>query len=88
MLGGLHFKCCFKSFISVCVESLSLGAKLHPVPSKCIESRGVAEEAKVEKDVGEQKDIKSEKVTEREICEVEDTEEREKSAGKRAKQDL
>lgn len=64
MWGGLCFKCCFQSFIFVCVESLSLGAKLHSTPSKCIECRGevgVAEEARVERDVEEQKERVTEK---------------------------
>lgn len=48
----------------MCVESLSLGAKLHSTPSKCIECRGevgVAEEARVERDVEEQKERVTEK---------------------------
>lgn len=83
MWGGLRFKCCFKSFIFVCVEGLSLGAKLHSVPSKCIQCRGevgVAEEARVERDVEEQRDRTSERDTERGICKVEDKEEKEKRA--------
>ena len=58
MWGGLRFKCCFKSFIFVCVERLSLGAKLHSVPSKCIQCRGgggCRGKQGVERDVEEQK---------------------------------
>lgn len=69
MWGGLYFKCFFKSFNFVSVESLSLGAKLHSMLSKCIECRGgrwvVAEEARVERDVEEQKERTSERVTEK-----------------------
>lgn len=40
MWGGLCFKCSFKSSIFfVYVESLSLGAKLHPAPSKYFECK-------------------------------------------------
>lgn len=40
MWGGLRFKCCcFKSFVLVCVEGLSLGAKLRSVLSECTQCR-------------------------------------------------
>lgn len=78
MWGGLCFKCSLKSFIFVYVESLSLGAKLHPAPSKYSECKW---RLGVERGKGMEQE--SELQSQR-ICEVESKEERQKSAWKQS----
>lgn len=72
MWGGLCFKCSLKSFIFVYVESLSLGAKLHPAPSKYSECKwGLGVERG--KGIEQERELPSQR-----ICEVESKEERAK----------